>query len=275
MIECPPSNGKCEVHMTSQRWLWSCAVSVVMIVTFSAQTTKPTFEVASVKKRNQPAPFVPTRTPPGSPVFYMANATVASLIQFAYNVRDSQVIGGPDWIRKDQFEINARAAAEVSNDEKRPMVQSLLEERFRLVLRKEQRETQFAALVVGREDGRLGPTLTKCTDPNAPLPKVLIPRGGRASVRPCAAISDIVNLASGILGILVLDKTGLTGMWRYELVFAESQPLPAPVGRDLGEPANLPSFSIALQEQLGLRLESTRGSADVLVVESVQQPAEN
>jgi uncharacterized protein (TIGR03435 family) len=87
-------------------------------------------------------------------------------------------------------------------------------------------------------------------------------------------MSVIVNLAAGILRMPVVDKTGLTGMWRHELVFADPQPIPPGAARDLADP-NLPSFSTALQEQLGLKLESGTGPVDVLVVDSVQQPTEN
>src|SRR5688572_9281747 len=184
-------------YMKYQRWIWSSVVSLGIVVSLSAQTLKPTFEVASIKKRDQPAPFSPSRTPPRSATFYIANATVASLVQFAYNIRDFELIGGPDWIRRNLFEINARAAAEVSLDEMRPMVQSLLRDRFSLLVRAEQREMRFSTLVLARDDGRVGPKLTACGDPNAAPTPVLVPRGGRVYVNRCASMSVITNLASG------------------------------------------------------------------------------
>jgi uncharacterized protein (TIGR03435 family) len=210
-------------------------------------------------------------------VFQWSNATVASLIQFAYDIQDFELIGGADWIRSDQFEINARAAAPVSNDDKRPMVQSLLEERFMLVVHKEQREMPFTALVLARSDGRVGPKLTRCEGSNIP-PPILWPRGGRVSTHTCAPMSVVARLATGVLGTPVVDRTGLTGKWHHELVFADpNRTIPAANGGSQGvvvDP-NLASFSTSLQEQLGLKIERRRGPVDVLVVDSIQQPTEN
>jgi uncharacterized protein (TIGR03435 family) len=253
-------------------------VALSMAVTLSAQTSKPTFEVVSVKKLDQPAPFSPTRMPPRSAAFYMSNATVASLIQFAHNVRDFELIGGPDWIHRDQFEMNARAAAEVPTDETRLMVQSLLEERFRLIVRKEQREMRFFALVLDRDDGRLGPGLTKC-DESASAKKVPVPRAGRVSYVRCASVSAVASLAAAILRAPVVDRTALTGLWDHVLVF-EVNPgttvsaASADSQRAAVDP-NLASFPAALQEQLGLKLNTMVGPVDVLVVDSVPHPTEN
>jgi uncharacterized protein (TIGR03435 family) len=77
------------------------------------------------------------------------------------------------------------------------------------------------------------------------------------------------------LGTPVVDRTGLTGLWNFELVFLQLQPLPPGRQRDLADQENVPSFATALQEQLGLKLESGRGPVNVLVVDSVEQPTEN
>ena len=247
--------------------LRSFLVSVVLGATLSAQAPRPAFEVASVKKRDQPASIPPTKTPPLSPVFYSPNATVASLILFAYNLRDFELVGGPEWMRRDQFEVNARAAAEVSDDQKRLMVQSLLEDRFTLVVRKERQDMRYSELVLARSDGRVGPKLTACGNPEAPPTPVRIPRGGMVMGARCAAISQIARLAAGMLRMPVVDRTGLTGMWGYELVYLD----PGTWGSAEPEP-QLTAFPTALQEQLGLKLEAVRGPVDVLVVESVEQP---
>jgi uncharacterized protein (TIGR03435 family) len=243
----------------------------------AAQTPRPTFEVASIKKRDPSVPFIPTRTsppPPRSTVFNRPNATVASLILFAYDLRAFQLVGGPDWISHDTFEISARAPVEVTSDEMRPMVRSLLEDRFDLVVRKEQRQMRYQALVIARSDGRLGPKLTQCG--GSPKP-VRIPRGGLV-MRGCSSVSAIRNAASGILRTPVIDKTGLAGMWHHELVFLDPE-ISAPSQTAGSQPPiiepDLVSFSTALQEQLGLRLEPAEGPVDVVVIESVQLPTEN
>ena len=99
-----------------------------------SQTSKPTFEVASVKRRLEPPPrgtLESARQPRGG-LFRRIDSTVAPLIQYAYAVRDLQLVGGPDWIRKDRFDVIAKAAGEVPTAQMRLMVQSLLEERFGL-----------------------------------------------------------------------------------------------------------------------------------------------
>ena len=255
---------------------WLSLVLISLAVSGSAQTPKPTFETASVKK--QLAFIPPSRTPlQSSAWFHRLNATVASLIQFAYNINTFQLIGEPEWTRKDLFEINARAASEVPTEQIRLMVQSLLEDRFRLSVHKEQREMRGSALVTARADGRLGPKLEKCDDPGNPTPwkPIRVPPGGDVRFEKCVAISNVADLATRISGSPVIERTGLMGMWNYELAFARSQPLPPGRERDLADQENVPTFTTALEEQLGLKLQSTRGPVDVIVIDSVQQPTEN
>jgi uncharacterized protein (TIGR03435 family) len=252
-----------------------------MVVAMSAQTSKPTFAVASVKK--QPAQIPPSRPPSGTTqsttaAFRRLNATVVSLVRFAYGIMDFQVIGGPEWAREDLFEINARAGGPATSEQMQPMVQSLLEDRFKLVVRREQREMRTSALVLARDDGRLGPQVEKCDDPaNLPPPKpIRVPPGASLpySVR-CGPISNVASLASALLKMPVVDRSGVTGLWTYTLVFLQLEPLPPGLLRDLADRENVPPFATALRDQLGLKLESGRGPVDVLVIDSVQQPTPN
>src|SRR5687767_7111429 len=123
-------------------------VSVGLAVALSAQAPGPAFEVASVKKLAERIPQSPSQASTRSAALYFANITVAGLVQYAYNVRDFGLVGGPEWIRRDLFEVNARAATEVSQDEKRLMVQSLLADRFKLVVRRDKQEMGFSQLVL-------------------------------------------------------------------------------------------------------------------------------
>jgi uncharacterized protein (TIGR03435 family) len=255
-----------------------CSILATMVaVGLSAQVPKPTFEIASVKRRGDQRVPVSPPSPRPPDVFYRTGDTVDMLVQFAYNMRGFQVIGGPDWVRKDRFEVNAKAAGAVPVEQMRPMVQSMLEDRFRLVVRKDQREMPTESLVLARGDGRLGPKLSKREDPaSLPPPKPLaIPPGSVPFTGRCREMSAIAATASGVLATSVVDRTGLTGLWSYEFVYAQIQPLPPGVQRALADQANVPSFSTALQEELGLRLESGRGPIEVVVIEAVQQPVEN
>ena len=130
-------------------------IVVAGTVVTSAQTLRPTFEVASIK-RIDTLPTIRFRPPPairGGTVTLLAyNLTL--LIQMAYGVRAFQVVGGPDWVRSDLFEVQARAAGEPSRADVLLMLQSLLEDRFGLTLRKEQRDMRFFAMVLARSDGK-------------------------------------------------------------------------------------------------------------------------
>jgi uncharacterized protein (TIGR03435 family) len=251
-----------------------------MVAMLSAQTPKPTFEVASVKKRLEPSPRgAASVSRPQGGVFKRPNATVADLVRYAYRVREVQLAGGPDWIHEDRFEIDAKAAGNASPDEMLLMVQSLLEERFALRTHREQREMRFFALVLARSDGRPGPHLHRMkdqcdlTDFNAaekarPKYSAYMVTGGS-----CAPIAAFEDTASKFVELPVFDRTGLVGKWAFNVYFAP--PDAGPIRLSAPADPNLASFPVALQEQLGLKLEARRGPIDVLVIDSVQPPTEN
>jgi uncharacterized protein (TIGR03435 family) len=262
-----------EERVASQSWLWACFFVVGTAVTFDAQTPKPTFEVASVKKRDQSdavstfaVAIGATRRLEGG-LFAMPSTTVSGLIQFAFDVRDDQLSGGPDWIRKDLFEISARPAGEASREQMRLMVQALLEDRFKLALRREQREMRILELVLARSDGKLGPNMhllvPGSSDP-LPIPRDTPTAAVRISGR--GTMSGIANMLSRRMEVPVIDRTSVTGTFYYIMFTTPEGRRPDP---------GLPSLTTALHEQLGLKLESTRGQVDVLVIDSVQQPTEN
>lgn len=238
-----------------------------------------TFEVVSVRKNAQPVRIPPPQQPPRRPdVYYASSVTVAYLIRFAYGIRDVELIGGPDWIRRDEFEINAKAPREASADEMRLMLQALLEDRFALVVRREQREMRFFELRVARDDGRLGPALQACEDPEAdrnapPGPPVRLPPGGMPASMRCRPMSALADMASGMVRAPVTDGTGLPGLWSFMFMFLQPNLPGSELERARVE--RVPSFEEGLREYLGLTLESRRGPVDVLVVESVEPPTEN
>ena len=257
------------------------------VVTLAAQAPKPSFEVVSVKKRTEPLVmrgFVnPNVRDKG--VFTTPSTTVAGLIQFAYNIRDYQMIGAPDWVTKDLFEVNARAVStDVTQEQMRPMVQSLLEDRFKLVVRWEQREMAYFALLPAHADQRLGPALVRrdCRDPatRPARPRVEPMPTGAVMTSGCGTMATFATAATLWMGMPVIDRTGWPGTFDYFLVVssADAPALPIPNAARV-DPATidpaLPSYTQALQQELGLKLERTRGPLEVLVVQSVQQPTEN
>jgi uncharacterized protein (TIGR03435 family) len=260
------------------------------VITGAAAQRRPAFEVASVKPqtRAMTAADLVTGAPRVQPggLFNPTHATVVSLIVFAYELKHWQIVDGPDWIQRDAFEINARAGGDVPTEQIRLMVQSLLEDRFRLVTHTGQRDMEHLVLVPARADGRLGPYLQRvgdCTrETRARAEEQMPPRaqtstGGRTS--GCGRLDVFAQLISMQANMPVIDRTTLDGNWVYQM--RHGSPLPgamrpgmsaAPPGPP--DPA-LPPFAVALEEQLGLKLESARGPSDVLVIESLQQPTEN
>jgi uncharacterized protein (TIGR03435 family) len=243
------------------------------------QPASPRFEVASIKLWQPPTtPLTSVRVaaaPPGSDRFNSTN-TVAGLIAYAYDVRDHQLSGGPDWVRAERYEVAARAGREVSQAERRAMVKTLLEDRFKLRVRTETREMPILELRLARSDGRVGPNLHDCSNPNdkggisTPEKPFRAPTGGGVAVSDCASgLTNLSTIASRQLQATVVDKTGLTGQWRFNVYYGSEPTIPGIQGT--ANP-DLPSFVTALQEQLGLKVEGTRGPVPVVVIESVDRP---
>src|SRR5687767_9285981 len=249
-------------------WSWLAFLGLVAIT--SAQPAKPTFEVASVKRQIDPAPVQP---PPERPhVFYRRNATAAQLIRFAFDLHATQLIGGPSWIRKDGFEINGKAAGPVSERDMRLMVQSLLEERFKLVTHQEQRDMLSARLVVASRDGTLGPNLKRCDPQNPPKDRdFAMSATVRVAFLKCAPISALAPVVAAVLGFPVIDETHLSGSWTVQLAYETN----AVSDQQNRSRVSAPPIRDALKEQLGLQVESTRGPVSVIVVDSIEQPSEN
>jgi uncharacterized protein (TIGR03435 family) len=275
-----------EGRMKSQGWLWSSVVLAGMTVTLSAQAPKPTFEVASVKPRQESTAVsvvIPgrARVLPGG-VFSATYTSVEHLLMFAYDLRDYRIVGGPDWLRRDKFEIRARAETDAPADQIKLMVRSLLEDRFKLVTHVEPREMRYNALVLARPNGFLGPgifSIDECTpvvvnELRRKFPEKYPTPSGPGMTSGCSptGVNAFADYLSFRLGTPFIDETGLKGGFYYTV--RSQWPTGLGFGVEVSDPS-LPALSTALEEQLGLRLESRRGPLEVLVIDSVQQPTEN
>jgi uncharacterized protein (TIGR03435 family) len=201
--------------------------------------------------------------------------TLIMLIGQAYRIKPFQIVGGPSWLGSDLFEITAKAEGTADFDKVMLMLQSLLAERFQLVIRRETKEMPVYALLVAKG----GPKLKETTEPIS----------GRTIVRRGLMSSDgiemrtFIELLSGFLGRSVVDKTGLTGKFDLKVQWqpdenqvAMFQEMGVPEGFGAPPPDPLgPTLFTALQEQLGLRLESQKGPVEVLVIERVEKPSAN
>ena len=253
-------------------------------------------EVASIKRNdsgNQGPRFV--RPEPGGRVTVI-NMPVFPLLWMAHGIQAFQVVEAPDWTRSEAYDILASGpeGAPTTPDTFRALLRDLLVKRFQLKVRRETRELPIFALVRARSDGPLGPKLNPskvdCTALLAKNQSVApIPQGGPncgANTLPGRFTSNglplgpFISLLAPTVGRVVVDRTGLTGAWDLDVEFTPEPvggvgpsgvPLPpaAPMSSDA------PSLVTALQEQLGLKLEPTRGPVDVIVIESISRPTEN
>jgi uncharacterized protein (TIGR03435 family) len=266
-----------------------------------AQTPDPrvplSYEAASIRSNTSGEQGSSIRRFPGGRLT-ATNMPLRALITFAYQLQPFQLVGDPGWIRTQTFDIVAKMEGDPppvppgqGPDPHMVAMRTLLAERFKLVVHRETREMDIYALVVARSDGTLGPKLQRTkTDcealansrrggppPPAPGPDAPFVCGIRGTFGKLAAnampMSIFANNLSSRMQRVVLDRTGLPGAWDFELTFAPEPPAgPLPPGVELPPiDPNAPSLVTAIQEQLGLRLQSTKGAVDVLVVDRIEQ----
>ena len=271
----------------------------------------PSFDVTSVKR-------VPRGTPPsvllGVPPSQMTVrpggrlaapwVTVRDLVRVAYGVTDVQVLGGPEWVRTDRFDVEAVTRPDVTAEEARAMIGTLLADRFGLAARREERELPVSVLQVARGDRRLGPQLRpsgpECQPPSRPPGLAFVPPppppppGGSgpslvltAGPIRCPALQvswhislrDVTmdDFAARLLPVvegIVVNRTGLSERYDIDLTF-----MPPGVGPPMvnGEPITVdaPALGTALREQLGLALETERAPVAVVVIDRADAPTGN
>ena len=277
----------------------------------------PAIEVASVKPSNPNAagplggPALPTIRPPVGGRFTASNVTLRDLVSRAYGFFfDFQIDGGPDWQTSRRFDIQAKAEDPTAGmDAMLPMLKALLAARFQLKVHTETRQMPIYALVVAREDGRLGANITPsnadCSNAAQELAEIKAKAGPGAVAEllqagkglPCAimpvparvagsmtmrangaSMAELAIFLTPSTGRMVQDRTGLSGLYDWEMTydrgvspraaqqFGSNVPLPTP------PPSDSPSLTTALQEQLGLKLESARGPVEILVIDSAALP---
>jgi uncharacterized protein (TIGR03435 family) len=265
----------------------------------------PSFEVASVKVNKTGDGRMMVMNQPGGGLT-VTNLPLAALIRFAYQLQDFQLIGAPDWITNEHFDIVAKAAVDRPATPSagplglttRLMLQSLLAERFKLAAHPDTRPLPIYALVLARSDGKLGPQLRPSTTDCDAVMAAGRGRGGPPAPpappapgeRPVCGmfmgpstlksggtpISQMIMPLSQMVRRVVVDRTGLNGKFDVDLTWTPDQmPSGPPPPGAPPSPAidpNGPSIFTALQEQLGLKLESQTGPVDVLVIDHVEHP---
>jgi len=245
-----------------------------------------TFEVASIKPSTPDAQGSGIQFMPGGGL-RMTNIALKQMITFAYGVQDFQVLGGPGWITSERYDLLAKPDTsadagdapinvgkmtdeqfKTAQERTRARLQPLLAERFQLAIHRETKEQPVYALVVAKGGSklketkggrRIGMTRSKITSEGEPLP-------------------FLAQLLSNLLGRPVLDQTGIKGDFDFELSWTpDPGQSSGPPGLDASTPPdpNGPSLFTAIQEQLGLRLESTKGPVETIIIDRAEKASEN
>ena len=272
-------------------------LAVTAFALFAQPAARPKFEVASIKPSTERGFMV--RPLPGR---LIATASLRVLMQNAYAMQPFQIVGGPDWINSERYEIEAKADGNASRAQMFLMLQSLLEDRFHLKIHRETKELPAYALVAARSGLKLPtPKEGSCVDPAADASpdwyggRVAPPQPGPPPLARCGDVKvvleptgarlqggkvgmpELTRMLSLSLGRAVIDKTGFTELFDVKLDFTADETtaaLPPPPPGTQHEFTS-PSILVALQEQMGLRLEATRGPVEVIVVDQVERPSAN
>jgi bla regulator protein blaR1 len=263
-------------------------------------TTASKFEVASIRPC-KPGVSTGQDSSPGRLSYGctpLVDVNNIGLIQLAYvrfagghsnPFRVLTIEGGPKWIHSEFFQIDAKAEGHPSVAMMQgPMLQALLEDRFKLKIHRETRQGPVYELTPAKSVSKLKPFQEGSCVPSAPpfppLPpgqaychEVVSPGSVNAEGR---GLTDLSGLLSLILDRPVLDKTGITGKFDIHLRFSPNELAarpqePPPDTPDAAADPNGPTVFTAIQEQLGLRLVPAKGPIDVLVIDRVERPSEN
>ena len=280
-----------------------CCLSVASVA--AQQPAAPAFEIASIKRNTDPKPMISgTMTTPKGEIRLVA-IPARLLVQRAYpvDVPGGDVIGLPSWATSERYDVTVRGNPEASPEELRQMWRTLLADRMKLAAHYEPREVRGYKLVVARSDGKLGPQLKPSTldcpapDPTTPAPRppqaamdalrsgaVITADTERLLMSQCRILMSTANttyagavtmqqlltaLRFGGITEPIEDQTGLEGLYSFKLTFARQRLSLQPTVDDA------PSIFVAVQEQLGLKLERTTMQSQAVVVDQIERPTEN
>jgi uncharacterized protein (TIGR03435 family) len=220
------------------------------------------------------------------------DVTLKFLIGFAYRLQQFQISGGPKWIDSQHFDIEGKSEdPRASNDQLRLMLQSLLEDRFKLKLHRETKQSSIYALVVAKGGPKIKLSADQISpDVDGPAPPGAGPNRGVVRigvgnlVGNAATLSRLATTLSPRVDRLIVDRTNLPGRYDLRLQWAPDPAenlfeVPLAIfdmdGKTLTSDPTGPSIFAAIQEQLGLKLESAKGPLDVLVIDHAEQPSAN
>ena len=246
------------------------AVLAGFCLALCAQTEpkRPAFDIVSVK------PTPPERANrlkwercQGGGAYVVEGAPLLWTLEYAYHLGDADLVGVPAWLDSfsDTYDITGKAEGRVSEEQCRLMVQSLLADRFHLQIHHETKERQVYFLTVAKNGPKLQAVKADAVDSlgvrfNGRHPAIL----SEDQPAPGWTMARLAGFLDGILddGHSVIDKTGLTGLYAFNLDYSR-------------DGVERPLVGAALQDQLGLRLEATKAPVDVVAIDHIERPSGN
>jgi len=245
---------------------------------FHAQTAldaAPQFDVAAIHPHN-PEPHERSHIVSENGRFTTINVDLKSILQWAYDLPESRIVGGPSWLGSARWNIEASSDSaletqkeydhDAAREQKRRMVQAMLAERFHLAVHRETRTLPMYELVVAKGGAKFLDAKAEGSKFDRWNGRLEIQGGDNTVAVLAAQLAEVV-------GRVVVDKTGIAGRYKLALTWTPDDRAAPPSGEPPVESA--PSIFTALEEQLGLRLVSAKGPVEVLVIDRVEQPTGN
>jgi uncharacterized protein (TIGR03435 family) len=260
----------------------------------TADVKVPPFDVVSVKPNKSDGNMVRIMAKPDG--YAASNVSLKMLVQAAYGIREDLISGAPSWADSARFDIDAKVAGsdvdalkKLSPEQRRLILQPLLADRFKLKIHTETKQLPVYELVVTKGGSKLKEATAGDAYANGIKGPDGVGRGGMMRMgrgqltAQAVPMTFLANMLSQQLHRTVLDKTGLTGKYDLELNWTPDQgadpmfkgPEGSPQRGDAAPDSSGPSIFTALQEQLGLRLQSAKGPVETIVIDHVEMPSEN
>jgi uncharacterized protein (TIGR03435 family) len=235
--------------------LWIARLAITaQAASFAAQISS--FEVASVKPVNPPAGAHVVSLVMNHGRLNIEAAELRQIVGLAYAIQRVRVLGGPEWSDSDQFDIVAKAEdSDAARDQIRSMLQSLLAERFKLVVHRETKEISAYSLVLAKSGSKLK---IAAPERKSAMADTVGPNGERLTVFEASPLRVLVNMLANTVGSPVVDKTGLDGLYDYTFEWPDAR-----------------SSLFASVDQLGLKLEAKKVPVEVLVMDRAEHPSAN
>ena len=204
-----------------------------------------------------------------------SNVNARTLVLLAYHIQDFQLSGGPAWIRTDRFDIAAKAPAGSPKQVSWEMLQGLLADRFHLVVHKEMREMPVYSLVAAKGGMKIAPITRPPGGEDG-----TVHNGPGTMTATGVTMENLALMLSGAVRRKVTDRTGTPGKFDFKLEYTPDYAIRAddsgkPVTPDRQEFPDRPPLLLAVEQQLGLKLEPSKGPVEVVVIDSIEKPTAN